>query len=101
MVVKVPLRGLKIVRSRGKWYVYHRASGDAIVRGFDGSRNDLTEHATLCIGNLLGLRKLARLHATVAKHTVLSSEKGGALCHLQFRSVTVTVPTKVSKWAID
>jgi hypothetical protein len=44
MVVKVPLRGLKIVRSRAKWYVYHRVSGDAIVRGFDGSRSKLIDH---------------------------------------------------------
>lgn len=41
MVVRVRLKGLKLVRARGKWYVYHRASGDAIVRGFEGSRDDL------------------------------------------------------------
>jgi integrase len=43
MVVRVRLKGLKIARSRGKWYVYHRASGEALIRGFEGSREELTE----------------------------------------------------------
>jgi integrase len=33
--------GLNIYRSRGKWYVYHRATGDALLRGFVGDRADL------------------------------------------------------------
>jgi integrase len=37
-VVKVRLKGLKIARSRGKYYVYVRATGDAIVSGFKGSK---------------------------------------------------------------
>src|SRR5258708_32845549 len=35
-VVRVKLEGLKIVRARGKWYVSHRASGDALIKGFVG-----------------------------------------------------------------
>lgn len=38
MVVKVRLEGLKIARSRGKYYVYHRATGEAILRGFGGNK---------------------------------------------------------------
>jgi integrase len=36
-VVKVRLEGLKIARARGKYYVYVRATGDAILRGFEGT----------------------------------------------------------------
>jgi hypothetical protein len=41
MVVKVPLEGLNIVRARGRWYVYPRKGGEALVKGFEGSRDDL------------------------------------------------------------
>lgn len=40
-MVKVRLKGLKIVRARGKYYVYIRATGDAIVRGFEGNKAEL------------------------------------------------------------
>jgi integrase len=40
-VVKVKLEGLNIYRSRGKWYVYVRATGEALIKGFDGDRADL------------------------------------------------------------
>jgi integrase len=36
-VVKVRLEGLKIARARGKYYVYVRATGHAILRGFEGT----------------------------------------------------------------
>lgn len=36
-MVKVRLEGLKIARARGKYYVYVRATGDAILRGFEGT----------------------------------------------------------------
>lgn len=35
-MVKVHLAGLKIVRSKGKYYVYVRATGKALLRGFEG-----------------------------------------------------------------
>lgn len=41
MVVRVKLEGLNIVKARGRWYVYPRGGGDALVRGFEGSREDL------------------------------------------------------------
>jgi integrase len=44
MVVKVSLDGLNIVKSRGRWYVYPRKGGEALVKGFEGSRDDLLKH---------------------------------------------------------
>jgi site-specific recombinase XerD len=41
MVVTVKLEGLNIVKARGRWYVYVRETGDALFKGFDGSRDDL------------------------------------------------------------
>ncbi|WP_024507170.1 site-specific integrase [Bradyrhizobium sp. ARR65] len=41
MVVRVRLRGLKVARARGKYYVYRRATGEIIIKGFLGSREDL------------------------------------------------------------
>jgi hypothetical protein len=41
VVVKVKLEGLKIVRARGKWYVYVRATGEALVKGLDCGRAEL------------------------------------------------------------
>jgi hypothetical protein len=38
MVVRVRLTGLKIARARGKYYVYNRATGDAILKGFEGDK---------------------------------------------------------------
>jgi integrase len=40
-VVKVKFEGLNIYRSRGKWYVYQRSTGEALIRNFDGDRTDL------------------------------------------------------------
>jgi hypothetical protein len=59
VVLRVKLEGLKIVRSRGKYYVYHRHNGEAILRGFDGDKDalarKLSEPATL--GAYNGKRK--------------------------------------------
>lgn len=41
MVVKVKLDGLNIVCPRGKWYVYHRDSKTALIKGFVGTREEL------------------------------------------------------------
>lgn len=41
MVVKVPLKGLNIRRSRGKWYVSYRATGETLIKGFVGTREQL------------------------------------------------------------
>jgi integrase len=40
-VVKVRLKGLKIARARGRYYVYVRATGEALLQGFEGSKEDL------------------------------------------------------------
>lgn len=40
-MVRVKLQGLKIARARGKWYVYLRSSGAALIKGLEGSRADL------------------------------------------------------------
>jgi hypothetical protein len=37
----VRLEGLNIYRARGKWYVYRRATGEALIKGFEGERADL------------------------------------------------------------
>jgi hypothetical protein len=44
MVVKVKLEGLNVRQSRGKWYVSLRKTGESIVKGFDGTRDDLDAH---------------------------------------------------------
>jgi len=41
MVVEVPLRGLNIRQSRGKWYVSLRATGETLIKGFEGTRTQL------------------------------------------------------------
>jgi integrase len=41
LVVNVKLKGLQIFRQRAKWYVYRRATGEALVRGFEGDRAKL------------------------------------------------------------
>lgn len=41
MVVTVRLEGLNIVKSRGRWYVYPRKGGDALLKGFEGTRAQL------------------------------------------------------------
>lgn len=36
-MVKVRLKGLKIARARGKYYVYVRTTGEALLKGFEGN----------------------------------------------------------------
>jgi hypothetical protein len=40
-VVKVKLEGLKIAHARDKYYVYRRATGETLIKGFVGNRGDL------------------------------------------------------------
>jgi integrase len=44
LVTKVKLKGLNIRKSKGKWYVSIRRSGESLIKGFDGSRKDLDKH---------------------------------------------------------
>jgi integrase len=46
-VVKVKLSGLKITKGRGKYYVYRRDSGVAIVRAFEGSKAELLKRLAM------------------------------------------------------
>jgi integrase len=41
VVARVKLQGLNIYQSRGNWYVYRRATGEALIKGFEGERADL------------------------------------------------------------
>jgi integrase len=41
VVARVKLQGPNIYLSRGKWYVYRRATGEALIKGFEGERADL------------------------------------------------------------
>jgi integrase len=43
MVVRVRLVGLNITKARGRWYVYPRKGGEALIKGFEGTRAQLIE----------------------------------------------------------
>jgi integrase len=58
MVVKVRLAGLKIARSKGKYYVYVRATGEALLKGFDGDKEALLKK--LSEPDLLGAYNMRR-----------------------------------------
>lgn len=40
-MIKVRLEGLKIVRAKGKYYVYRRTTGNALIKGFEGNKTAL------------------------------------------------------------
>lgn len=42
-MTKVRLKGLSIYQRRGKWYVYYRHNGRALIQGFEGTRDDLNK----------------------------------------------------------
>jgi hypothetical protein len=44
MVIAVKLEGLNVVCPRGKWYVYYRSTGHALIKGFKGSKEELEKH---------------------------------------------------------
>jgi integrase len=57
-VANVKLPGLKVYRVKGKWYVYVRATGEAIVKKFDGSKADVLK--LLASPDILGLYNVRR-----------------------------------------
>ena len=57
-MVKVRLEGLKIARARGKYYVYIRATGEALLRGFEGDRAALQHR--LSMPDMLGAYNVRR-----------------------------------------
>ena len=46
-MVKVKLEGLKIAHARGKYYVYVRETGEALLRGFDGDGTALRQRLAM------------------------------------------------------
>ncbi len=69
MVVKVKLDGLNIVKGRrpGTWYVYIRETGAALLKGFEGSRDDLLKRLAMpdmvAAYNLPRVRNLKKTYA--------------------------------------
>jgi len=57
-VVKVRLEGLKIARARGKYYVYVRATGGALLKGFEGNKEDLRKR--LAMPDMIGAYNVQR-----------------------------------------
>ncbi len=57
-MVKVRLEGLKIVRAKGKYYVYVRATGEALLRGFEGDDEALRKR--LAKPDMLGAYNVRR-----------------------------------------
>lgn len=60
-MVKVRLAGLKIARAKGKYYVYVRATGEALLRGFDG--NEAALRKRLAMPDMLGAYNVRRRRA--------------------------------------
>ena len=46
-MLKVKLSGLKIAHARGKYYVYLRATGETLLRGFDGDKEALLRRLSM------------------------------------------------------
>jgi integrase len=57
-VVKVKLQGLKIARSRGKYYVYVRATGETLIKGFEGNKAALRKR--LAMPDIIGAYNVRR-----------------------------------------
>lgn len=67
-MVKVRLSGLKIARARGKYYVYVRSTGHALLRGFEGSREALRKR--LAQPDMLGAYNARRRQRTYPEHSL-------------------------------
>lgn len=57
-MVKVRLEGLKIARARGKYYVYVRATGEALLKGFEGDQDALRKR--LAMPDMIGAYNVRR-----------------------------------------
>jgi hypothetical protein len=77
MVVKVQLKGLKIYKAKGRWYVYPRGGGEPIISGFVGTRQDVLD--TLSEPNFLQTYNRPRLLRQFAKDFPI--EKLGGFVH--------------------
>jgi integrase len=57
-VVKVHLAGLKIACAKGRYYVYVRSTGEALIRGFEGNKAALRKR--LAMPDMLGAYNVRR-----------------------------------------
>lgn len=57
-MVKVKLEGLKIARARGRYYVYVRSTGEALLRGFEGDKAELRKR--LAMPDMIGAYNVRR-----------------------------------------
>jgi integrase len=57
-MVKIRLEGLKIARSRGKYYVYVRATGQTLLKGFEGDIDALRKR--LAMPDIIGTYNIQR-----------------------------------------
>lgn len=67
-MVKVRLEGLKIARARGKYYVYVRATGHALLRGFEGSPEALRKR--LAQPDMIGAYNVRRRKRTYPEQSL-------------------------------
>jgi hypothetical protein len=77
MVIKVPMAGLNVTKDRtgAKLYVYHRASGEALLRGFEGGREALNKR----LGEPDMLAAYNRLQKRDLKHSYPDDTLGGLI----------------------
>ena len=47
MVVRVKLEGLKIAHARDKYYVYVRSTGEVLLKGFEGNKDELLRRLSM------------------------------------------------------
>lgn len=73
MVVKVRLNGLNIRRSRGKWYVSYRATGESLIKGFVGTREQLERQLASHDFRLMHAKAESRDHAPTYNEGTLGS----------------------------
>jgi integrase len=69
-VVKVKLPGLKVYRVKGKWYAYVRATGEALIKNFEGDKPALLK--MLATPNMIGAYNVKRMRAarSYPEHTL-------------------------------
>ena len=64
MVVRVRLEGLKIARAKGRYYVYRRADGSCLLKGFAGNKDALLKR--LADPDMIGAYNARRVRGPVS-----------------------------------
>lgn len=103
MVVKVKLTGLKIARnSAGKYYVYVRGSGQAILRGFTGNHEALMlrlgEPDILALYNAHRKRDLNRVYAEGTLGSLVGWFQNDCAKYQKLADATKDDYTKAFEW---